>query len=93
LFFFNIMGEELFWRGYIFPRQELAFKEKTWIIQGLLWTMFHIPFGWKLLVTVIPMIFIITYIVQKRKNTWVSIALHAIINGPAFIMISLGVIG
>jgi membrane protease YdiL (CAAX protease family) len=25
LFFFNILGEGLFWRGYIFPRQELAF--------------------------------------------------------------------
>ncbi len=40
--FFNIFGEELLWRGFILPRQELAHGSWTWIIHGLLWTGFHI---------------------------------------------------
>jgi membrane protease YdiL (CAAX protease family) len=31
---FNIIGEELWWRGYILPRQELQFGETSWIWHG-----------------------------------------------------------
>ncbi|HEX9892448.1 MAG TPA: CPBP family glutamic-type intramembrane protease, partial [Gemmatimonadales bacterium] len=41
LFVFNILGEELWWRGFILPRQELAFGPRAWIIHGVLWTLFH----------------------------------------------------
>ena len=34
--FFNIVGEEFWWRGYILPRQELAFNKWTWVIHGVL---------------------------------------------------------
>jgi membrane protease YdiL (CAAX protease family) len=37
LLFFNIAGEELWWRGYIFPRQEKTYGRWTWLIHGLLW--------------------------------------------------------
>jgi len=30
------LRRELWWRGYILPRQELAFGRWTWIIHGLL---------------------------------------------------------
>jgi len=30
----NIGGEELWWRGYVLPRQELAFGRATWVIHG-----------------------------------------------------------
>ncbi len=31
----NVFGEELSWRGYVLPRQELAFGEWTWAIHGI----------------------------------------------------------
>ncbi|SEL85374.1 CAAX protease self-immunity [Alkalibacterium putridalgicola] len=40
--FFNILGEEFWWRGYILPRQEIVHGQYTWILHGLLWTLFHI---------------------------------------------------
>lgn len=89
---FNIMGEEILWRGVVLPRQEVFFKKHAWLIHGLCWGVFHIAFGWQLLITLLPIIFIQSYIVQKRKNTWIGVLIHAGINGPSFIAISLGLL-
>jgi len=53
----------------------------------------HTHFGIQLLILLIPILFILPYAVQKTQNTWVGITIHALVNGPAFIMVSLGVIG
>ena len=41
----NIIGEELWWRGFIQPRQEPVFGNGTWAMQGLLHGAFHFSFG------------------------------------------------
>jgi membrane protease YdiL (CAAX protease family) len=92
-FFFNIWGEGLFWRGYIFPRQELAFGKHTWLVHGVCWTMFHLAFGSALLVTLLPIIFITSFIVQKTKNTWPDIIIHTFINGSGFLLVTFGLVG
>jgi membrane protease YdiL (CAAX protease family) len=88
----NIMGEEIVWRGVILPRQELVFGKKAWIIHGIFWGIFHIAFGWQLLLTLLPVIFIQSYVVQRRKNSWIGVVIHAVINGPSFIAISFGLL-
>jgi len=93
LFFFNIVGEAFYWRGYIFPRQELAFGKYVWIWHGLFWLMFHLPFGINLLITLLPIIFITAFAVQKTKSTWTDIIIHAVINGTGFILIAFGIVG
>lgn len=50
----NILGEEFIWRGVMLPRQELVFGKFTWIIHGMGWGLFHIAFGWQLLLTLLP---------------------------------------
>jgi len=88
----NIFGEEFFWRGVIFPRQEIVFGKYTWIIHGFGWGLFHLAFGWQLLITLLPLIFIQSYIVQRTKNTWVGVIIHGGLNGSAFIAICFGLI-
>lgn len=88
----NILGEEFIWRGVMLPRQELAFGKYTWVYHGFGWGLFHIAFGWKLLITLIPLIFIQSFIVQKTKNSWTGVILHGGLNGPSFIAICLGLI-
>jgi membrane protease YdiL (CAAX protease family) len=88
----NILGEEFFWRGVMLPRQELAFGKFTWLIHGFGWGLFHIAFGWKLLITLIPLVLIEPYVVQKTKNSWTGVILHGGINGPGFIAICFGLI-
>jgi len=88
----NILGEEFIWRGVMLPRQELAFGKLTWIFHGFGWGLFHIAFGWKLLITLLPLIFIQSFIVQKTKNSWTGVILHGGLNGPSFIAICFGLI-
>ena len=91
-FFFNIVGEELMWRGYILPRQELTFGKFAWLINGLLWTVFHLFFGFHLLILLLPSLFIIPYVVHRRQKTLIGIIVHALLNGPSFILVSLGLL-
>jgi membrane protease YdiL (CAAX protease family) len=88
----NILGEEFFWREVMLPRQELAFGKFTWLIHGFGWGLFHIAFGWKLLITLIPLVLIEPYVVQKTKNSWTGVILHGGINGPGFIATCFGLI-
>jgi membrane protease YdiL (CAAX protease family) len=88
----NIFGEEFLWRGVMLPRQELAFGKHAWLIHGFGWGLFHIAFGWQLLITLIPLIFIQSYIVQRKKNSWIGVLMHGGLNGPSFIAISFGLI-
>jgi membrane protease YdiL (CAAX protease family) len=86
----NIMGEEIFWRGTMQPRQEIVFGKYTWIIQGLGWAVFHIVMGFQLLLMLLPLVFIQPIIVQKTKNSWTGVIMHGLLNGPSFIAIALG---
>ncbi len=88
----NILGEEILWRGVMLPRQELAFGKRAWIVHGLGWALFHAAFGWQLLVTLIPLIFIQSYIVQRTRNSWLGVVLHGGINGPSFLAIAFGLL-
>ena len=88
----NIIGEEFLWRGVMLPRQEIVFGKYAWLIHGFGWGLFHVAFGWQLLMTLIPIIFILSFIVQKTKNSWVGVIIHAGLNGPAFVAICFGLI-
>lgn len=88
----NIVGEELWWRGFIIPRQEPVFGGATWIVQGVLHTGFHASFGLGLVFILLPTVFALPWAVQRSKNTSVGIVVHGGINGPAFLAISLGLV-
>lgn len=92
MLFFNIIGEELWWRGYILPRQELVFGRWTWLVHGLMWCSFHIFIWWKMIM-LLPVCLVIAWIAQRRKSTWASIIIHYLFNGIAFIAILMGVLG
>lgn len=83
--FFNIVGEELWWRGYILPRQELTHGKVTWFIHGTLWACFHM-FKWWAVPFMLITCQIIPYVAQKTRNTWPGIINHIIINGAGAIM-------
>jgi membrane protease YdiL (CAAX protease family) len=91
-FVLNIAGEELWWRGFIQPRQEPVFGRSTWIIQGLLHTVFHFSFGLGVMFVALPLIFSIPWAVQHTRNTSVGIVIHGGVNGPAFLLVTLGLI-
>lgn len=92
IMFFNILGEEFLWRGYILPRQELRYNNKAWLVNGLLWNMSHICWRWNMLM-ILPGCIAIPFLSQKLKNTYPGIIVHTILNGFAIIPIIQGIFG
>lgn len=91
LFFFNIAGEELWWRGYMLPREEKQHQSAAWFIHGIGLALFHLPLGIDLTVILLPFLFALPYAVQRTKNLWTGIILHAILNGGGFLAMAFGV--
>jgi membrane protease YdiL (CAAX protease family) len=88
----NIIGEELWWRGFIQPRQEPVFGSGTWIVQGLLHAVFHASFGPGLVFILWPVLFSIPWLVQRSANTSAGMVLHAVVNGAGFLAVNLGLV-
>lgn len=76
---FNILGEELLWRGFMLPRQEVGYGRWAWLIHGLLWTGWHFFWKWNLL-SLLPITLGIAFVVQRTKNTTVAIVAHGLAN-------------
>lgn len=91
MLFFNVVGEELWWRGYILPRQELKHGRRTWLIHGLMWTGFHAYMWWNM-IAILPVCLIIAWVSQRLKNNWPALIAHYLINGMAFVMILTAVV-
>jgi len=81
----NIGGEELWWRGIILPRQELYFGVWAWLVNGILWDLFHFFYHTNgasivsYLLATVP----IAFVAQKTRSTWPGIIAHLIANSAA----------
>lgn len=84
--FFNIFGEEFLWRGIILPRQIANYKSKAWIYHGIIWTLWHFFWTWNLII-IFPFSMALSYVAYKRKNTWIPILTHGLMNTIPLIMI------
>jgi membrane protease YdiL (CAAX protease family) len=91
-FALNIIGEELWWRGFIQPRQEPVLGRGTWVVQGLLHGAFHFSFGPGVMFVLWPAVFSIPWAVQRSRNTSVGMVVHAGVNGPGFLAVNLGLL-
>jgi membrane protease YdiL (CAAX protease family) len=87
MFFFNIVGEEILWRGAIQSRLR---GKHSWLLCSLLWLLFHLPFGADLMVMLVPVIIIVPYAFHKTGNTLVGVFIHGVYNGPMFVAVALG---
>ena len=76
----NVLGEELWWRGYILPRQEATHGRWAWIVHGIMWTLFHMPKYWQYL-TLLPGCLAFAYVSQRTRNIWPAIIAHLLVNG------------
>jgi membrane protease YdiL (CAAX protease family) len=83
---FNIFGEEFWWRGVILPRQELVHGKNTWLIHGTLWALFHAFKYWQW-IGLLPVCLTLSFVAQKRRNTWPGIITHFAVNGLSLVPI------
>lgn len=90
VFFFNVVGEELWWRGYILPRQELTHGSRTWVVHGLLWAGFHM-FSPTSVLLLLPGALLLAWVVQRQGRTWIALIAHGSLNALAMIRIVAGI--
>lgn len=92
MYFFNVVGEEFLWRGYLFPRQEKTHAQYTWVVHGLLWTSFHLFAPYNALM-VLPGALFMSYINQKTQNSTIFLISHATLNGIPVVLLIIGIMG
>ena len=90
--FFNIAGEEMWFRGFMLPRQERSHGKLAWLINGLCFNSFHIMWKWNL-IALLPGSLFLSYVAQRRQNTSVAMIVHGLLNISTAIAIAAGVAG
>jgi hypothetical protein len=87
---FNVITEELWWRGYILPRQELAHAKYAWIVNGMLWPFFHLYKWWAVPLMLLKE-WMIPFVSQRTKSTTPALVIHFVSNGvgvlPAILLL------
>jgi membrane protease YdiL (CAAX protease family) len=81
----NIVSEELWWRGYILPRQEMQHGRYTWVIHGVLWAFFH-AFKWWAVPFMLITTWITPFVCQRTKNTTPGFIIHFALNGLGILL-------
>lgn len=81
----NIAAEELFWRGMIFPRQELHYGRQTFVVHGLIWAFSHL-FQYWMLPPILVGSLALAWTVQRTRSTWVGVVAHLVNNGLPFVL-------
>jgi membrane protease YdiL (CAAX protease family) len=88
----NILGEEFWYRGWMLPRQEVSFGKYAWIINGSMFAFQHWMQPWNFF-SILPGALFMSFVLQLRKNTWIGIIQHGLINLGLFVHVLRGVIG
>jgi len=83
---FNILGEEMMWRGIILPRQIENYHQRAWIYHGVIWTFWHFFWTWNLLL-IFPFAMALSYVFYKRQNIMIPIIAHGLLNSIPLILI------
>jgi membrane protease YdiL (CAAX protease family) len=89
---FNIAGEELWFRGFMLPRQEVTHGRLAWLANGLCFNFFHVMWKWNL-IALFPGSLILSFVAQQRKTTWVALVAHGLLNITTALTIAAGVLG
>jgi membrane protease YdiL (CAAX protease family) len=75
------LAEELLFRGYLLPKQEIALGKYAWILNGFAFTLAHLlVYDFASLLLISPISFLIAYKVQKHKDTSIGLLAHFFMN-------------
>lgn len=86
----NILGEEFWYRGWMLPRQEAAFGRRAWAVNGAVFALQHTMQPWNIL-AILPGSLFAAWVVQRRRNTWLTIIQHGLMNLGLFVFLVQGV--
>lgn len=78
--------EELFFRGLLLPRMRAVFGKGDWIVNGAIFTAYHLHQPWSMPTTLIDSIFTAAYPTKRFRSIWIGVVSHTL---PSFAMIGI----
>jgi hypothetical protein len=87
---FEPLSPGRYWILGAWLRQEAALGGRAWLVNGILWLLFHMAFPWQVLLTLVPITLILPYVVQRRRNTWAGVVIHAGFGATGFLVLACG---
>ena len=75
--FNTVLGEELLFRGLLLPRMRKGFGRADWIVNGLLFGLYHLHEPW-LIPNAIVTGFLCAYPTRRFRSAWMGIGIHSI---------------
>ena len=73
--FCQLTAEEFF-RGYLLPRMNRAFGRGDWVVNGLLFTGYHLHVPWAMPATLFDTL-TLAYPTKRYRSAWMGIAVHS----------------
>jgi membrane protease YdiL (CAAX protease family) len=75
--FNTVLGEELLFRGLLLPRMAGAFGKKDWLVNGLLFGLYHLHQPWGMLSSAIEGLLLMALPTRKFRSAWCGIIAHS----------------
>jgi membrane protease YdiL (CAAX protease family) len=82
--FLSPIVEELFFRGLLLPRMRRVCGRFDWVVNGTIFTAYHLHEPWVMPTTLLTGIFGQAYPAKRFRSIWISIVAHTL---PSFLMI------
>jgi membrane protease YdiL (CAAX protease family) len=75
--FSTFVGEELLFRGLLLPRMNKAFGKWDWVVNGMLFGLYHLHQPWVILDAAISGCLFLAFFSKRFKSSWFGIILHS----------------
>lgn len=75
--FNTVLGEELFFRGLLLPRMRKGFGRADWVVNGLLFGLYHLHEPWQIPNAIVTG-FLCAQPTRRFRSAWMGIAIHSI---------------
>jgi membrane protease YdiL (CAAX protease family) len=84
--FLSPIVEELFFRGLLLPRMRKVCGRFDWVVNGTIFTGYHLHEPWVMPTTLLTGIFTQAYPAKRFRSIWISIVTHT---APSFLMVGI----
>lgn len=75
--FNTVLGEELLFRGLLLPRMRGAFGRMDWVVNGVIFGLYHLHLPWSIPSATVAGIFLFAYPTRRFQSAWMAIAVHS----------------
>lgn len=76
LVFNTVLGEELLFRGFLLPRMNRAFGNRDWLVNGVLFAVYHLHEPWQIPAALLDAL-ILAYPSKRYRSAWIGIVVHS----------------